>query len=161
MEGTRPLLVEIQALVSQTSFGMPRRRSMGIDFNRTSLLTAVLEKRCQMALQMQDIFVNVAGGVSIVEPAADLAVVTAIASGFRERPVAAEDVVFGEVGLGGEVRAVSQVALRIREIQQLGFKRVIMPQANVAQMREHGMPKNLHVEGVTTVRQALDCVLSG
>ena len=161
MEGTRPLLVEIQALVSQTSFGMPRRRSMGIDFNRTSLLTAVLEKRCQMALQMQDIFVNVAGGVSIVEPAADLAVVTAIASGFRELPVAAEDVVFGEVGLGGEVRAVSQVALRIREIQQLGFKRVIMPLANVTQMREHGMPKNLHVEGVTTVRQALDCVLSG
>ena len=159
LEGTRPLLVEIQALVSQTSFGLPRRRATGIDFNRASLLTAVLEKRAHLALQNQDIFINVAGGVKIVEPAADLAVVSAIASSFRECPIDAGDVVFGEIGLGGEVRAVPQAHLRINEAKKLGFKRIIMSQNNVQGLKNSGKITGISIVGVTTVREALDIIL--
>lgn len=159
LEGTRPLLVEIQALVSQTNFGLPRRRSTGIDFNRISLLIAVLEKRAGFPLQTQDIFVNVAGGVRIIEPAADLAVVCAIASGFKETSIASEDVIFGEVGLGGEIRAVTQVMLRINEAKKLGFKRIILPNNNLKLLKGNFENKNLKLIGVSTLREALDCVL--
>ncbi|MCP4649155.1 MAG: DNA repair protein RadA [PVC group bacterium] len=158
MEGTRPLLVEIQALVSQTSFGLPRRRTTGIDFNRATLLTAVLEKRAHLALQNQDIFINVAGGVKIVEPAADLAVICAIASGFREKDISSGDVVFGEVGLGGEIRAVAQAHLRINEAKKLGFKRVILPKNNLNNLEEKFKKSGITLIGVSTVKEALDII---
>ena len=159
LEGTRTMLVEIQALVSQTSFGLPRRRTTGIDFNRVSLLTAVLEKRAHLALQNQDIFVNVAGGIKIVEPAADLAVVSAIASSFRECFIDAGDVVFGEIGLGGEIRAVSQGHLRINEAKKLGFKRVIMPKNNVKALGSNSKITGIEIVGVATVKEALDIII--
>ncbi len=159
MEGSRPLLVEIQALVSPTNFGLPRRRTTGIDFNRAALLIAVLEKRAQCPLQTQDVFVNVAGGVKVVEPAADLAAVAAIFSSFREKPLLSTDVIFGEVGLGGEIRAVTQADLRIREIKKLGFKRVIMPVNNLKTLGGRSKDSNLEIIGVSTVKQALDIIL--
>ncbi len=160
MEGTRPLLVEIQALVSTTNFGLPRRRTTGIDFNRSALLIAVLEKRAHLALQNQDIFVNVAGGVKIVEPAADLAVASAIASSFKERPISFSDVIFGEVGLGGEIRAVTRVQLRINEAKKLGFKRVILPNNNLKNFEKKIEKSELMLIGVSTLEEALDAVLT-
>ncbi|WP_338833634.1 DNA repair protein RadA [Moorella humiferrea] len=130
MEGTRPLLLEIQALVSPTSFGNPRRLTTGVDYNRALLLTAVLEKRAGLNLAGHDVYLNVAGGITINEPAADLAICLAIASGFKDRPVAQETLVLGEVGLAGEVRAVSQLERRIEEAIRLGFKRFIIPAGN-------------------------------
>ncbi len=159
MEGSRPLLVEIQALVSPTNFGLPRRRTTGIDFNRVALLIAVLEKRAQCPLQTQDVFVNVAGGVKVVEPAADLAAVAAIFSSFREKPLLSTDVIFGEVGLGGEIRAVTQADLRIKEVEKLGFKRVIMPASNLKTLGGRSKESNLEIIGVSTVKQALDIIL--
>ncbi|MFH2137638.1 MAG: DNA repair protein RadA [Candidatus Omnitrophota bacterium] len=158
MEGTRPLLVEIQALASQTSFGLPRRRTTGFDFNRSSLLIAVLEKRAHLALQNQDIFINVAGGVKIVEPAADLAVIGAIASSFREKYIDARDVIFGEVGLGGEIRAVPQAHLRINEAKKLGFKRVILPSNNLNGL-ESKFKKDITLLGVSMVKEAMEAIL--
>ncbi|MFA5276565.1 MAG: DNA repair protein RadA, partial [Candidatus Omnitrophota bacterium] len=130
LEGSRPLLVEIQALVSKSSFGYARRRADGFDFNRLALLIAVLEKRVGLHLEAEDIFVNVAGGIKIEDPAGDLAVATAVASAFREQLVLAETVVLGEVGLAGEIRNVSQVSLRINEAEKLGFKYCIIPRNN-------------------------------
>lgn len=130
MEGTRPLLLEIQALVSPTFFGNPRRLTTGVDYNRALLLTAVLEKRAGLNLAGYDVYLNVAGGITINEPAADLAICLAIASGFKDRPVAQETLVLGEVGLAGEVRAVSQLERRIEEAIRLGFKRFIIPAGN-------------------------------
>jgi DNA repair protein RadA/Sms len=131
VEGSRPILVEVQALASTTSYGMARRMAVGIEQNRLSLLLAVLEKRAGLHLAADDVFVNVAGGMSIEEPAADLAIVSAIASSVRNRPVTNATAVFGEVGLGGEIRGVPQAALRIREAEQMGFSRVVLPVANV------------------------------
>ncbi|RKY34574.1 MAG: DNA repair protein RadA [Candidatus Omnitrophota bacterium] len=158
MEGTRPLLVEIQALVSQTNFGLPTRRATGIDFNRAALLTAVLEKRAHFALQTQDIFLNVAGGVKIVETAVDLAVIIAIASSFKEKPVCANDVIFGEVGLGGEVRAVSQANLRLNEAKKLGFERVILPKGNLRLLEDRFVDQGLSLVGVADIGEALDVI---
>jgi DNA repair protein RadA/Sms len=129
LEGTRPLLVEIQALCATTSFGLPRRTANGIDFNRLLILAAVLTKRVGMNLGNQDVFVNVVGGLKIEEPAADLGVALAIASSFREVPVAPDLVVIGEVGLSGELRSVSQVEKRLNEALKLGFKRCLLPKA--------------------------------
>jgi len=158
MEGSRPILVEIQALVSPTNFGLPRRRTTGIDFNRASLLIAVLEKRAHYALQTQDIFLNVAGGVKVVEPAADLAAIAAVASSFKETAVSADDIIFGEVGLGGEIRAVTQADARINEAKKLGFRRIILPAANLKALEEKGGEKDITLVGVSTVRQALDTI---
>jgi DNA repair protein RadA/Sms len=160
MEGTRPLLVEIQALVSPTSFGLPRRRTTGMDFNRSALLIAVLEKRGQYALQTQDIFLNVAGGVKIVEPAADLAAVVAVASGFREKPISAGDVIFGEVGLGGEIRAVSNPEQRIKEAKKLGFKRVILPQSNLKNLSLDSKKAGIVLLGVSSVKEVLELMFN-
>jgi DNA repair protein RadA/Sms len=131
VEGSRPMLVEVQALVSPTSFGTPRRMSVGIDPNRTTLLLAVLEKRVGLELLSDDVFVSVAGGLVVAEPAADLGVAAAIASSFRNRPVPASTVLFGEVGLGGEVRGAGQSSQRVREAAQLGFARCILPASSV------------------------------
>jgi DNA repair protein RadA/Sms len=127
MEGTRPILIEVQSLVSTTSFGMPRRTAIGVDHNRVSLLTAVMDKICGIHLGNSDIFLNVAGGVKVDETAIDLGIVSAIASSFLNRPIINGTVVFGEVGLTGEIRGVSQTEFRIREAARMGFKRCIFP----------------------------------
>ncbi len=134
MEGTRPILIEIQSLVIPTSFGMPRRTAIGIDPNRVSLLVAVLDKICGLHLSSHDIFLNVAGGVKVTEPAMDLGIVSSLASSFLDRPVAADTVVFGEVGLAGEVRGISHMDTRIREASRMGFKQCIMPKTNTPGM---------------------------
>lgn len=156
MEGTRPLLVEVQALTSTTSFGLPRRTTTGIDNNRLVLLTAVLTKRVGLALSNQDIYVNVVGGLKIAEPSADLGVALAIASSFRDAPVDPELVVVGEVGLSGELRSVSQIEKRLIEANKLGFKKCIIPQA-VANVRlgHTGM----QISTAATVSEALDIAL--
>jgi DNA repair protein RadA/Sms len=133
LEGSRPILVELQALVSQTNFGVPRRTAMGVDSNRVSLLVAVLEKKAGLNLLNQDIFLNVAGGIRIDEPAVDLGIVAALAGSFLDRPILATTVLFGEVGLTGEIRAVSQSLLRIKEAQKLGFARCLLPKTNLEQ----------------------------
>ncbi|MDL1919806.1 DNA repair protein RadA, partial [Chloroflexi bacterium CFX5] len=127
MEGTRPLLVEVQALSSTTSFGNPRRTANGVDFNRLLLIVAVLTKRIGTRLSDQDIFVNVIGGLQIDEPAADLAVAVSIASSFKSIPVAADLAIVGEVGLSGELRAVGHLETRLKEAAKLGFKRCLLP----------------------------------
>jgi DNA repair protein RadA/Sms len=132
MEGSRPLLVEVQALVSTSSYGNAKRMASGIDQNRLSLLLAVLEKRAGLNLMGEDVFVNVAGGMTVDEPAADLAVVAAVASSLRNRPIRPGTAVFGEVGLAGEVRSAPQAALRLREAGQMGFTRCIIPEGNCA-----------------------------
>jgi len=157
LEGSRPMLVEVQALVSPTSFGTPRRMSLGIDPNRTSLLLAVLEKRVGLELLGDDVFVSVAGGLEIPEPAADLGVAAAVASSFRNRPLPARTAVFGEVGLAGEVRGVGQAALRLREAAQMGFTRCLLPARSLP---ETGVPEGLEVVGVHTLQEALERLLS-
>jgi DNA repair protein RadA/Sms len=130
MEGTRPLLIEIQALVSPTTFGIPRRTSMGVDFNRVNLLLAVLEKKVGIHLGGADVFVNVVGGLKITEPAADAGIVAAVVSSFREAPIDPRTVLFGEVGLSGEVRAVAQGEARVREAAKIGFDKALIPRGN-------------------------------
>ena len=153
MEGTRPMLVEVQALVTGTKMGSGRRMTQGFDHNRASLLIAVLEKRLGMQLAGDDVFVNVAGGLEIDEPAADLGVVAAIASSFRNLQVPPETAVFGEVGLTGEVRGVLQASVRAREAQTLGFKKLILPESN-----KKGLEKllGIRVVGVKNLEEALD-----
>src|SRR5581483_9278122 len=128
IEGSRPILVEAQALVSTSSYGTARRMANGIDQQRLALLLAVLEKRAGINLVGDDVFVNIAGGMTVDEPAADLAVLAAIASSVRNRPVPSTTAIFGEVGLSGEVRGATQAALRVREAAQMGFARCIMPE---------------------------------
>ncbi|AVF20206.1 DNA repair protein, RadA-like protein [Paenibacillus larvae subsp. larvae] len=156
MEGTRPVLVEIQALVSMTNFPSPRRMATGIDYNRLSLIIAVLEKRVGLFLQNQDAYLNVAGGVRLDEPAVDLAAAISIASSFKEQATQPFDVVFGEVGLTGEVRGVSRVEQRVNEAQKLGFKRVIMPEKS---LKGFTPPRGIEVIGVNTVDEALAITL--
>ncbi|HYT65429.1 MAG TPA: DNA repair protein RadA [Vicinamibacterales bacterium] len=153
IEGSRPLLVEVQALVSTTSYGNARRMASGIDQNRLSLLLAVLEKRAGLNLLGEDVFINVAGGMTVDEPAADLAVVGAVASSLRNRPIRPGTAVFGEVGLAGEIRGTTQAALRLREAAQMGFTRVIVPEGNVA--RDEA-PAGCEIVAVKNVGEALD-----
>ncbi|REE68878.1 DNA repair protein RadA/Sms [Paenibacillus taihuensis] len=152
MEGTRPVLVEMQALVATTNFPSPRRMATGIDHNRMTLIVAVLEKRMGMFLQTQDAYLNVAGGIRLDEPAVDLAAAVSIASSFRDAPTRPFDVFFGEIGLTGEVRAVSRAEQRVKEAQKLGFKRVIMPSKS---LKGWTPPKGIEIIGVETVAQAL------
>ncbi len=155
MEGSRPLLVEIQGLVSRANFGMARQKAQGFDANRMALLIAVLEKRIRLNLQDKDIFLNVVGGVRIVDPAADLGVVIAIASAFLDRPIDFDTVVLGEVGLSSEVRSVSQIYSRVKEAAKLGFKRCIIPRNN---LNNNNMldGKMIDIIPVDTVTQAMD-----
>jgi DNA repair protein RadA/Sms len=157
MEGSRPILVEVQALVVSTNFGMPRRTAQGVDTNRVSLLAAVMEKRLGFHLYNQDIFLNIAGGMQVEEPAADLAVISAIASSFRDRPIGPEMVVFGEVGLGGEVRGISQPELRLKESAKLGFKKCLLPEQNREKMKAE---KEIELIGVRTVQEAMEALFA-
>jgi DNA repair protein RadA/Sms len=152
IEGTRPLLVEIQALTSQSNLAMPRRTTLGADFNRVVLLCAILDKRAGISLYNQDVFVNVAGGVRLDEPAADLAVLCAIAGSYRDSLIPPDTAVFGEVGLGGEIRAVPMVESRLNELQKMGFTRVLLPAANAARL---SMKFPLQLVPVRHVRDAL------
>ena len=155
LEGTRPVLLELQALVAPAPVGTPRRTVLGADYNRVCLLLAVLEKRAGVPLGSQDVFVNVAGGGRVTEPAADLGIVVAAASSYMDRPVPSDVIVVGEVGLTGEVRAVAGLELRLREAAALGFRRAIVPQSNILEP-----PKtSLDVRGVATVGDALTALL--
>jgi len=157
MEGTRPLLVEIQALTSHTSFGHPRRTANGVDFNRLLLITAVLSRRVGLKLYDQDVFANVIGGLQVGEPAADLAVAVAIGSSVRDRPVAADLAIIGEVGLSGEVRAVSQTAARLKEAAQLGFRRCILPKS--LRRGQGPLPDGIKAVPVRSVAEAVEKAL--
>ena len=157
MEGTRPILVEIQGLTSPTQFGNARRTANGVDFNRLLLISAVLTRRVGLKLAEQDIFVNVVGGIQIDEPAADLAVAAAIASSWRDIPVKAEAVLIGEIGLAGELRMPSQTQVRLREAQKLGFKAAIVPRAI---RKGEGYPKGIEIIEVRSLDQALSAALA-
>ena len=159
MEGTRPLLVEIQALSSHTTFSQPRRTANGIDFNRLLLLAAVLSKRVGVNLSDQDVFVNVVGGMQVGEPASDLAVATAIVSSFRNRPVHADLVAIGEIGLSGELRSVGQLDRRLHEAVDLGFRRALVPRSAMVRGDNNATPKNLEILGAGTLREALSMAL--
>ena len=158
LEGSRPLLVEIQSLVSKSSFGYARRRAQGFDYNRLALLVAVLEKRIGLALEAEDIFVNVAGGIKIEDPAADLAVAVSVASAFRDQLVMPEAVVLGEIGLAGEVRSISQATLRINEAEKLGFKHCLLPKNNFKNLKS--VKGAIELIPVSSLKEALDICLS-
>jgi DNA repair protein RadA/Sms len=155
MEGTRPILVEMQALTSSTSFGTPRRTILGLDHNRVSLLVAVMEKKLGMHLLGHDIFMNVAGGVKVDEPAADLGIVAAVASSFLDRPIRADTVVLGEVGLTGEIRGVSQIDTRVAESKKMGFTRCILPDISLERSRAGD---KMAVLGVSNVAEAVEAM---
>jgi len=155
LEGTRPLLVELQALVSSTSFGTPRRTTIGVDHNRLALLVAVLEKKVGLQLSGHDIFMNAVGGVRLNEPAADLGMIMAVASSHLDKPVDPQTFFLGEVGLSGEVRAVSQPEIRIKEAAKLGFKRCVLPAGSLKQVKVQGV----ELAGVKRVEEALETAL--
>jgi len=156
LEGTRPILAELQALVTPTKMTMPRRTTIGVDYNRVSLLIAVLEKRVGMHLMGMDVFVNVVGGLRIDEPAVDLGVIAAVASSFRERPVDPNTVVMGEVGLAGEVRAIGQAEARLKDAAKLGFTRCVLPAANVEKLDKTAGLGTMQLMGVRTVEEAME-----
>ena len=156
MEGTRPMLLEVQALVCRTNFGLPRRTAAGIDYNRVNLLMAVLEKRLNLPLSSYDAYVNVAGGLRLNEPAMDLALVLAVISSYKDLPVSGKTIVFGEVGLSGEVRAVSMAQQRVQEARKLGFTRVILPQSSLEQVKN---VEGIRLSGAATVRDALRMIV--
>ena len=157
MEGTRPLLVEIQALVCQSNFGIPRRQTTGTDFNRVNLLMAVLEKRSGLQLASCDAYVNITGGIKIMEPAIDLGIVLAIVSSFRNRAMSPKLIAFGEVGLSGEVRAVSMARQRVAEAEKLGFTTCIVPYVCAEDCRKNS---GIRVIGVRTVQDAINVVMN-
>lgn len=156
VEGSRPILVEVQALVSSSTYGNARRTASGIDPNRLSLLLAVLEKRAGLNLIGEDVFVNIAGGMNVEEPAADLGVIAAVASSVRNRPIAPGTALFGEVGLAGEIRGITQAALRVREAAQMGFTRCVMPMANIDPADPGLGGGSCELVGVRSVSEALD-----
>jgi DNA repair protein RadA/Sms len=153
MEGTRPILVELQALASSSSFGNPRRTILGIDHNRVALLVAVMEKKLGMHLMGHDIFINVAGGVKIDEPGVDLGIVASVASSFLDRPVQQGTIILGEIGLTGEVRAIGHIETRIAEAKKMGFNRCVLPQSNLK--RTAGI-KGIKLVGVKNVSEAME-----
>jgi len=156
MEGTRPMLLEIQGLTSQSNLGNPRRTPNGVDFNRVLLITAVLSRRLGLRLGEQDVFVNVVGGLAVEEPAADLAIAAAIASSLRDIPVKADCVLIGEIGLSGELRWVGQMNIRLREAAKMGFKTAIIPRRL---RRSEPLPEGIRVIEVRSLREALDAAL--
>ena len=153
MEGTRPILVELQALASATNFGTPRRTILGLDPNRVALLAAVMEKKLGMHLMGYDIFMNVAGGVKITEPAVDMAIVAAVASSFLDKAIPDGTVVLGEIGLTGEVRAIGQVDIRISECRKMGFNRCLAPESNMKRLPDIA---GIEIVGVKTVSEAVE-----
>lgn len=155
MEGTRPILLEIQALVCHSNFGIPRRQAIGTDFNRVNLLMAVLEKRLNLQMSDCDAYVNLAGGIRIVEPAIDLGIAMAVVSSFKNRAIDDKTIVFGEIGLSGEVRGVSMVEQRVAEAAKLGFTTCVMPEVNKSQVHRI---EGIRLIGVRTVRDAVDLI---
>ncbi|MDD2980565.1 MAG: DNA repair protein RadA [Hespellia sp.] len=155
MEGTRPILIEIQALVCQSNFGMPRRTAAGTDYNRVNLLMAVLEKRIGLPLSNYDAYVNIAGGIKLNEPALDLGMVLAIISSYKNRAVDEKTIIFGEVGLSGEVRAVSMPEQRVTEAKKLGFETCILPQVSVNQVKNI---KGIKILGVKNISEAMNLI---
>jgi len=155
LEGSRPILVELQALVSSSSFGTPQRTAIGIDHKRIALLVAILEKKVELSLSGQDIFLNVAGGVRLDEPAVDLGAIAALASSHLNRPIEPRTVIFGEVGLTGEIRAVSRPELRVREAARLGFNRCVLPQGNLKNLEA---PEGMQLIGVRRAGEALEVI---
>lgn len=155
VEGSRPLLVEVQSLVAETGFSTPTRRASGLDSNRLALLLAVLEKRLQYPLFRCDVFVSVAGGIKIVEPGIDLGILLAIASSFCNHPIDAETIVIGEVGLGGEIRAVSRIEARVKEAVHLGFKRCLVPKTALAALKSSKL-EGISICGIGTVNEAVN-----
>ncbi|MBU3947855.1 MAG: DNA repair protein RadA [Proteobacteria bacterium] len=153
MEGTRPILVELQALAGSTNFGTPRRTILGLDNNRVALLTAVMEKKLGMHLMGYDIFMNVAGGVKVDEPAVDMGIIAAVASSFLDRPVSDGTVVLGEVGLTGEVRAISHADTRVAEIQKMGFTKCLLPQSNLKRINVTG---KIELAGISGISEAIE-----
>lgn len=155
MEGTRPILVELQGLASSSSLGTPRRTILGLDQNRVALLVAVMEKKLGLQLMGYDIFMNVAGGVKVIEPAVDLGIISAIASSFLDRPIPDDTVVLGEVGLTGEVRAISHIEGRVREIGKMGFNRCVVPHTGMKRLTDID---GIEVLGVKTLAEAMDAL---
>ena len=155
MEGTRPILLEIQALVCHSNFGIPRRQATGMDLNRLNLLMAVLEKRLNLQMSDCDAYVNLAGGMRIAEPAIDLGVAMAAASSFKNRAIDDRTIAFGEIGLSGEVRGVSQASQRVAEAAKLGFTTCVLPAVNAGQIK---VREGVRVIGVRTVRDAIDLI---
>ena len=155
MEGTRPMLLEVQALVCRTNFGLPRRTAAGIDYNRVNLLLAVLEKRLNLPFSNYDAYVNIAGGLKLTEPAMDLALVLAVISSYKDIPVSEKTIVFGEVGLSGEVRAVNMALQRVQEAKKLGFTRVILPKSSLEQVKKVA---GIELLGAATVRDAVKSI---
>ena len=155
LEGTRPLMLEVQALVSRTHFGFPKRMVTGLDANRALLLIAVLEKRLGLHLENEDVFVNIVGGVKIKEPAIDLGVALAIASAHRNQTLDPSTLWIGEVGLGGEIRSVGALAMRLSEAAQLGFKRAVVPQTNLREVGRELNSLNLDIQGIRWLSEAL------
>ncbi len=153
VEGTRPLLVEVQALAAKSALAMPRRTTLGLDSNRIAVLTAIVDKRAGLRLYEHDLFVSIAGGIRVQEPAADLAIIAAIGSSARDTPLPQDLVLFGEVGLAGEVRAVRHAETRLREAAKLGFARAVIPEATARQIRP---PDGLAVTGVRSVPELFD-----
>lgn len=155
IEGTRPILLEVQALVNRTAFGMPRRTAVGTDYNRVNLLMAVLEKRCHLPMGEYDAYVNIAGGVRMTEPALDLAIIMAIVSSCKDVPVDEKTIIFGEVGLSGEVRAVSMAEMRVKEAKKLGFTKVILPKTAADKLDVSG----IEIIGVSNINEAIGGLL--
>jgi DNA repair protein RadA/Sms len=158
IEGSRPILIELQALVVPTHFGAPRRTAQGVDASRISLMAAVMEKRLGLHLLSHDIFVNIAGGMKVEEPGVDLGIIASIASSFRDKLIDPETVVFGEVGLGGEVRGISQPEVRVKESSRLGFRRCLLPKQNQDKMK--GI-QGIELIGVRTIQEATKIMFSG
>ena len=152
MEGTRPILVELQALTTPSVFGFPRRTANGIDFNRLTLLIAVLEKRVGMPLGNQDVYLNIVGGIKINEPALDLGIVLSAASSYKNISIPIDTIAVGEVGLTGEIRSVNMVEKRIKEAEKLGFKTSIIPEINKRQLKEK---YNVNIVGVRNIYEAM------
>lgn len=158
MEGTRPILVEVQALVCHSNFGIPRRTAAGTDFNRVNLLMAVLEKRLGLQMSACDAYINIAGGIKMNEPAIDLGIVLALVSSYKEVPIDEKTICFGEVGLSGEVRAVSVAEQRILEAKRLGFTRCILPKVSLQALKSID---GIHLDGVENVQDAIQCICNG
>ena len=157
MEGTRPMLIEVQALLAPTPFGLPKRTGIGIDYNRLALLMAVLEKRGGLSISNQDAYVNIVSGIKVNEPAADLGIALAVASSYKNVPISKDLVAIGEIGLTGEVRSVSSVEKRIKEAEKLGFKTCIVPENSKKQLK---IETKINIIGVKDVREALKvCVI--
>lgn len=156
MEGTRPILAEVQALVSKTTFNVPRRTADGFDFNRAALLLAVAEKRGGLKLSTFDAYINIIGGLRLDEPGADLPVVLAVASSYRDQPIAGDLVAIGEVGLTGEIRSVSNMSQRLQEVARLGFKKCIIPKSGSEKL---DIPKEISVFYVKNIREAIEIAL--